>query len=145
MIVLWLLVLLASKFYCVLSNECPVSSTLLNLSRFFTYPVDIYGSFSTNKSSELSEDTFPCTSLETFTDNRKIYNHTCSSSLNICPITKNNIQLALKRNLNLTVTANTGFCHLFSELESRKGKVRMITLGGSMTIGAGTAGRLSLF
>lgn len=123
-----------------MKSYCPVSSSFdTEFDSIHGYPIDIfdkntYASImsNTNNALLLEEYFFNCTSVERY--DRK---HKCST-LTRCPVTKNNIIAATRRQKSWDISHT--FCKIREKFKEPQEVINFIVLGGSVTSGSGTWG-----
>jgi len=124
-----------------MKSYCPVSSNFdTEMDSIHGYPMDVfdnrtYMSIVNNTKSNvllLEEYFFNCTSVE-----RYDRMHRCST-LTRCPVTKDNILAATKRQRAWPISHS--FCSLREKLKEPRQIINLIILGGSVTAGSGSWG-----
>ncbi len=121
------------------ADNCPVSSSMhTKLDGLLTYPLDIFdvsqfNSLKKSRSVNSNTNIFKCSSA----GEKPFQLHYCSS-LTACPIKREQIQAATSRIPNWPV--KTSFCKLRQHLADPTAEVRIIIVGGSVTVGTESGG-----
>eukprot|EP00428_Durinskia_dybowskii_P061883 CAMPEP_0170373594 /NCGR_PEP_ID=MMETSP0117_2-20130122/10149_1 /TAXON_ID=400756 /ORGANISM="Durinskia baltica, Strain CSIRO CS-38" /LENGTH=422 /DNA_ID=CAMNT_0010628489 /DNA_START=46 /DNA_END=1310 /DNA_ORIENTATION=+ len=111
---------------------CPASSTIsTDLNGLFSYPVDVFFP-------EVFKGIKGTATAVLCKSENAPFNHTCTTSLQKCPITQDAVELATRRGRKST-PANS-FCEFRDHLSNYDEVVNVIVFGGSLTVGHGTNG-----
>lgn len=132
MIIFVLLVVWAALHPTQSSGDCPLSSVMELSNSSYFYPVDIYAPKHVLNTLTLRNEIFPCYGALL---KEVKHAHNCSAAARFCPVTQYNVVDATKRKFG-----SSSLCYLQKRLKNASESIRLITFGGSVTVGSNSQG-----